>query len=386
MVPERKVFRVAILSRCCDDWGGSEELWALSIPYLQAAGMQIMLLKSRFNRAHPRIAGLAASGVVLQPLAEGSLPKRVLKKTWEGISGKKGADWEMLNFSRQLRRFRPHLAVIAQSINFDGLGFAAYCQQLGIPYVVICQKAVDFYWPPAHLRQQMRRAFEKAVKSFFVSRHNLLLTEEQFGFRFSNACVIHNPVRFDAGMLPFPDETATLRLACIGRLFIIDKGQDILLRILCQEKWKARPVHISFVGSGCDEAGLKEMASLLQVKQVSFTGHTDNMEAIWQTHHALVLPSRSEGMPLVVLEALAKGRPVIASKAGGTPEYVQEGVNGFLAEANVADFEAAMERAWQHRHRWPQMGAAAVNMIKERVPHCPEKDFANAIMNLLYEN
>lgn len=381
---------MAIVSKCCDDWGGSEELWARSIPYLQKAGIRASLSKDSINPHHPRIAGLAQKGVVMQPL--GTLPpqapfsQRLLKKLRERFFRRPAGHWERVTFGKHLQHFRPQLVIIAQGINFDGLEFAAVCSANNVPYVVVCQKAVEFFWPPAHLRQPMRQAFERAKKCYFVSQHNLQLTEEQFGFRFSNACVIHNPVRFVTKALPFPVETETIRLACIGRLFIIDKGQDILLRILAQPKWRSRPVQVSFIGTGSDEAGIKELARLLNLQHVTFEGQVDGMEAVWRRHHALVLPSRSEGAPLVVLEALAAGRPVIASKAGGTPEYVTEGVTGFLAEANTVDFEAAMERAWQQRHRWADMGAAAANKIKDQIAGCPEEVFANEITELIYGN
>lgn len=386
VAPEQKIFRVAILTKCCDDWGGSEELWARSVPHLHAAGVEIMLLKDRINQQHPRIAQLAANGVQLFELRQASITERILKKVQHGMVSGPTVNWEHLNFQKQLELYRPHLVVIAQGINFDGLDFAELCLHRQVPYVIICQKAVEFYWPPAHLRQSMRQAFEGAKKVFFVSRQNQQLTEEQFGFRFSNACVMHNPVRFTPKALPFPEQTEPVRLACIGRLFIIDKGQDILLRILSTDKWRSRPVQVSFIGTGPDEEGLQQMARLLDLNNVVFTGPAADMQTVWQTHHALVLPSRSEGAPLVVLEALAMGRPVIAAKAGGTPEYVQEGVNGFLAEANAEDFEAAMERAWQQRHHWKQMGEAAADLIKKQIQGCPEMEFANEITAILHEN
>ncbi|WP_132051979.1 glycosyltransferase family 4 protein [Pseudocnuella soli] len=390
IAPKPQQARVAIVSMCSDDWGGSEELWARSLPFLRQSGIGASLSKVGINPHHPRIAALAQAGVQLQPLgdtpANAPLSRRLQKKLRERLFRRPPGYWEHINFGKHLQLFRPQLVIIAQGINFDGLDYAAVCSAHNIPYVVVCQKAVEFFWPPAHLRQSMRQAFQRAKKCYFVSQHNLQLTEEQFGFRFSNACVIHNPVRLVPKALPFPIASETIRLACIGRLFIIDKGQDILLRILAQPKWRSRPVVVSFIGIGHDEAGIKELAALLQLTNVVFEGQVEGMEAVWQQHHALVLPSRCEGMPLVVLEALAAGRPVIASKAGGTPEYVTEGVNGFLAEANVEDFEAAMERAWQQRHRWAEMGTTAVAMIQDQITGSPEEVFANEITELIYEN
>ena len=54
---------------------------------------------------------------------------------------------------------------------------------------------------------------------------------------------------------------------------------------------------------------------------------------IWAEHHALVLPSRFEGMPLVVVEAMLCGRPCIVTDVGGNAELIRDGINGFLAKA-----------------------------------------------------
>jgi glycosyltransferase involved in cell wall biosynthesis len=121
----------------------------------------------------------------------------------------------------------------------------------------------------------------------------------------------------------------------------------------------------------------------LQLKNVRFTGHLENISDIWKEHHALVLPSRSEGLPLVVLEAMAAGRPVIATTAGGSRELVTEGITGFIGEAGQESFEQAMERAWQERDRWKTMGEAAYDHIINQVPKSPETDFANCLINFL---
>lgn len=385
-LPKQYKFQVAIVSQCHDDWGGSEELWALSIPYLQAAGAEISLIKNYINPEHHRIAELAAKGVKLYALKKATLKERIIKRVKGGLINTQKINWDDIAFKKRLLSIKPNLVIIAQAINFDGLEFAAICLELKIPYVVICQKAVEFFWPPVHLRERMKQALETARKCYFVSQHNRQLTEEQFGSRLTNAAVIHNPIRFKSKLTPYPGQNGKIKLACIGRLFVIDKGQDILLRILSNEKWRSRPLEVSFFGAGPDEAGLKEMARLLQVDNIKFAGHTNNIEHVWETHHALVLPSRSEGMPLVVLEALAMGRPVISTRAGGTPEYVEENISGFLSEPTVADFDAALERAWQQQHRWKEMGANALKTINQKVSGCPEMDFANEIITLLYEN
>ncbi|HYE53796.1 MAG TPA: glycosyltransferase family 4 protein [Chitinophagaceae bacterium] len=377
--------QLAIVTNCCDDWGGSEELWARSIPYLQESGAKVTVLKDRINRKHPRYAELSQKGVQLQELdmiAKRKRPVRLVMKTWKKL---RGIDNHMQKrFERFLKSKRPNLVLISQGINFDGLVYAHSCAEMKIPYVIVSQKAVEFYWPGNGDRAFMTRAFQQAKQCFFVSQQNRQLTEEQFGIRFNNASLVYNPVKITVGKIPYP-QGEPYRLACVARLFIIDKAQDILLRIFAQPKWRERPVQVSLIGTGTDEQGLKAMAKLLDVTNVVFTGHVNDMEQVWKEHHALVLPSRSEGLPLAVLEAMAAGRTVIATRAGGTQEIVEDGKTGFIGEATFESFEATLERAWSNRHNWEQMGEQAIHTIREKIPVSPENDFAKELMKILYE-
>jgi glycosyltransferase involved in cell wall biosynthesis len=82
-----------------------------------------------------------------------------------------------------------------------------------------------------------------------------------------------------------------------------------------------------------------------------------------------VLPSRHEGLPLSLVEAMLAGRPTIATDAGGIAELLTDNETGFLAAApTVAAFSDALERAWAARARWPQLGATARMRAQATVP------------------
>lgn len=115
--------------------------------------------------------------------------------------------------------------------------------------------------------------------------------------------------------------------------FVPVKGQDILLRAWAQLPAEAKDVAIVLVGDG--ELGpryhiLVEQLGLSEC--VHFAGILDNREAraIIEEAIAVVIPSRSEGLSLVALEAGLAGTPVIASRVGGLPEIVTDGVSGLL--------------------------------------------------------
>jgi glycosyltransferase involved in cell wall biosynthesis len=377
---------IVIVTNCCDDWGGSEELWARSIPHFQSQGIHVTVLKDWINKHHPRYVELSEKEVVLKNLDNVSkkiTPVKLLLKAWNKL--RRVDNHLQLKFEKFLRSNRPSLVLISQGINFDGMPYAFSCARQKVPYVIVSQKAVEFYWPPTSERAYMTRAFREAKKCYFVSKHNRQLTEEQFGLRFANARVIHNPIKISFKNISYPTTDNGFRLACIARLFILDKGQDILLRILAQPKWRERPVTVSFIGTGIDEEGLRSMAALLNITNVEFTGHIADMQHVWANYHALVLPSRSEGLPLVVLEAMAAARTVIATRAGGTQEVVVDGVTGFIGDATLESFEATLERAWNSRHRWQEMGNEALQQIRRHVPASPETEFANELIEILYE-
>lgn len=383
--------KIVIVSFCMDDWGGSEELWCRSIPPLQEAGFSISVVKYWINRQHPEFVKLADRNVGLFEIyPKRSVPSRVLSNMVK-ITNKaalllrlvkpKGEDYS--NFIKIMNDEAPELVIISQGINFDGLKIAHQCLLLKIPYLVVSQKAVDFYWPYKDDRAFMLETLLKAERSCFVSHHNLRLTEEQFGKRLPNGQVIFNPVKLSGNIVPYPKSIEVYKIACLGRLFLLDKGQDILIRIMSEQKWRDRPVMISFIGKGTDEAALKEMAALLNVVNVEFKGHIDDIENMWRDYHALILPSRSEGLPLSMVEAMSAGRPVIISNAGGNAELVQEGSTGFIGYANEESFDEAMERAWERRADWAEIGKNAAAFVAAHVPKSPETDFANLILTLV---
>jgi len=388
--PAKKTVRknIAIISSCSEDWGGSEELWGRSVPFLTAKVYQVIVYKVTVNEKHPEFVRLAEQGVLFRNLER---RKSFLVRNFIRISEKFRGTINFVTFninpwvnklSAFLKTDKPEFAIVSQGINFDGLGYADACRLLNIPYALIAQKAVDFHWPYHGDRAAMTEIIQKASAFYFVSKHNLRLTEEQFGIRLTNGHIIFNPLKIGE-IQPYPDTENGLRLACVGRLFLLDKGQDILLRIMNEKKWRDRPITISFIGSGIDERGLKDMAALFDLDNVFFTGQVKDMDALWREYHALILPSRSEGLPLSMVEAMAAGRIVIISKAGGNTELIKEGETGFSGYPYEETFDEAMERAWQQRDHWEAMGKQAAKYITAIVPALPEKEFIEHLSRLI---
>lgn len=108
------------------------------------------------------------------------------------------------------------------------------------------------------------------------------------------------------------------------------KGQDLALRALTEPGCEA--LHLVVAGMGEDEEGLRALAAHLGIEsRVRFLGWCDEVPALLAALDFLLLPSRWEGMPYIVLEAMASRLPVVATPVAGAVDLVEDGLTGFLA-------------------------------------------------------
>lgn len=376
--------RIAFISSN-PDWGGSEDLWSSAAAVLAEQGHKVSVLKGRVDEKQPRIRRLRALGCPIWDFRKLPFVPRKVQSGLTLFAWPITYALQMLRLRYALWRARPELVVVSQGANADGLFLLKRIRRSGLPYAIVCQKATDMYWPGDVDLEDMRADYGRALACFFVSRHNLHLTEEQIGLRLPHASVVRNPF-----LVPWerdeawPADEGVTRLACVGRLYPREKGQDLLLRVLARDRWKARPIHVTFFGSGQHEQGLRAMAGLLGLDNVTFAGFTSDAASIWRDNHALILPSRAEGLPLVIVEAMLSGRVTIATDVAGAREVVTNDVNGFLAAAPTEDaIDEAMERAWQRRSEWRAIGEAAAREIRTLVPSDPPRAFADLVLGLL---
>jgi len=373
------------ISTCPEPWGGSEELWSRAVSILADSGHSVSIFKTVVDQEHPSIQHLKSLSCGVRDLERIHLPDNLLNLFLPARYQLTPIRKQLLFVALHLIARRPNLAIVSQGINFDGIHFGHLCRRLKVPYILICQKATDHFWPPDKSRKYMRDVFEGAEKCFFVSRHNQSLTEDQIGGQLANASVVRNPFLVTTDKpLSWPENSeGGFRLACVGRLYLAEKGQDLLLRVLACDKWKKRDLHISFFGQGSNREGLLALAKNLEVTNVSFPGYTNDVQGIWREHHALIMPSRCEGLPLALVEAMLCGRIGIVTKVGGNAEVIDDQVTGFLVAAPAeADVDNVLEKAWQRRDEWQAMGLLAARRIRELVPKDPATEFASQLLEL----
>lgn len=130
-----------------------------------------------------------------------------------------------------------------------------------------------------------------------------------------------------------------MTIITVGRL-TPEKGLDVLIEALSilDKMHDIMPVNCRIVGAGKDEDILKKMVSAKGLSdQVSFEGFIpfgDELFSVYDSSDLYVIPSRTEGIPKTLYEAMARGLPIVASNVGGMPEIVEDGVNGIIVPPN----------------------------------------------------
>jgi glycosyltransferase involved in cell wall biosynthesis len=125
----------------------------------------------------------------------------------------------------------------------------------------------------------------------------------------------------------------------IGRL-VPEKGQAVLLEAAALLARRGHPVEVTLAGEGALRPELERRAERLGIAPlVSFLGAVsqDRLRDLYETASIFCLPSFAEGVPVVLMEAMAMGLPVVSTRIAGIPELIENGVGGLLVAPGRAD-------------------------------------------------
>ena len=184
--------------------------------------------------------------------------------------------------------------------------------------------------------------------------------------------VIENGVDIDAfkNADPLPlhqlyniDDSNILILS-VGRLETI-KGQQYLIRAMAEQSLKALPVHLILVGEGSQKNELIRMAEQLEVSdRINFLGSRQDIPELMASCDLFVIPSESEGLPFVLLEAIAAGLPVISTEVGGIPAIIGENERGVLVPPCKPDaLSAAIQKLLNNKGKAHQISINALQFL-----------------------
>jgi glycosyltransferase involved in cell wall biosynthesis/O-antigen/teichoic acid export membrane protein len=121
------------------------------------------------------------------------------------------------------------------------------------------------------------------------------------------------------------------------------KNQEFLLRVLARARQLGKTYTLTIIGKGEDEARLRKLAKELGIAdQVNFAGFIHNASGYLWRHRIYAHAARLENLPIILIEAMAAGLPVLAAPVGGIPEVLVDGVTGYAWDLNDVGFSAGV--------------------------------------------
>jgi teichuronic acid biosynthesis glycosyltransferase TuaC len=227
----------------------------------------------------------------------------------------------------------------------DGYGMLRLAKIWKVPLVLSSHGEIAQRHASRRLESPLvRQAIENADAICAVSHHQARLVEKYVSDPARVGCV---PIGVNPELFkPRPSATSNrgFRFLFVGQL-IHRKGIDRLIRAFSAVAKADPDIHLQVVGRGPLRSALIRFVHAQGLTaQVSIsTGASDfELARVYSTCHCLVLPSRAEGRPTVIYEAMSSGIPVIATDVGGVGEQIEHGKTGILLPATASGLESAM--------------------------------------------
>lgn len=277
--------------------------------------------------------------------------------------------------SRLLRRLRPHVIHTHQIGALAYAGPAAYW--CGVPVVTHTEHGK--HYSGSWKTRLLGRMASRFTQHFCCVSEDILQEVVSLGIAPASKCrFIPNGIdtsRFsktfdsiDSRRARAGIPTDALVVGTVGRLTEIKKQSSLLraFAALCGN-FATIPFHLLIVGDGPERHNLKELVDQLGIRnRVTFTGYQSQPEYYLGLMDIFALSSRSEGMPLAVLEAWAAELPVVATRVGGLPQLIEHGKTGLLVEFdNIGEMTASIGRLAVDRQLSNQLGRAGRQLVGE---------------------
>jgi colanic acid/amylovoran biosynthesis glycosyltransferase len=190
--------------------------------------------------------------------------------------------------------------------------------------------------------------------------------------------VIVHRMGIDTGRFQFtarhPEDSGRISLLTVAR-FVEKKGIEYSVRAVARLIGKYPMIEYNIAGDGPLRENMEELVDGLScTDNINFLGwqQQDEIAELMQNSHLLIAPSVTsqegdqEGIPVVLMEALARGLPVVSTLHSGIPEIVEDGESGFLVpERDVDALAEKLEYLIEHPEIWPEMGRAGRKFVEE---------------------
>jgi glycosyltransferase involved in cell wall biosynthesis len=245
---------------------------------------------------------------------------------------------------------------------------------LGIPNISSVRDVQKWMNPLHVFFERLTENFSSVIYSCSNAVTRFLI--QDIGINRERIATIPNGIDVDSFSVKIDREKKLQELGLKGKTKIVGtvcrlhepkKGIKTLLEA-AKEFQKEIDFHLLIVGTGKDEVSLRQMAQAEGIN-VSFLGERKDVRELLQVMDIFVLSSLYEGFPVVALEAMAAGLPIVASRVGGLTEAVSDGKTGFLIEpGNPAMLADKIKELLIKDSMRRKFGKAGFMRVKEKFP------------------
>jgi|GEM_PF-1477114 len=245
------------------------------------------------------------------------------------------------------------------------------CGEQGIPaatYLLGMPDAYDNVTP--HHREKADPVMWSAARFVLVNASAVGEAHgRERGLPAEKVVVVPNGVPDDPARAQPMDSPDSFNVGTLGRLSRL-KGVHHLIAATGRLAASGIPVHLAVAGDGSEASALRDLAASSGIAdRVRFEGFVPDERAgeFLAGLDVFVLASLTEGLPFTVMEAMRAGLPIVASRVGGVPEMIEDGVSGILYEAgDEAALAESLERLWRDPDLARRLGIAARRRYEER--------------------
>jgi colanic acid/amylovoran biosynthesis glycosyltransferase len=313
-------------------------------------------------------AGAHVRALVSHPVAYMRTLGQAVRATPEGI---RGPLWQLFYFAEAIvlwdhakrsgaRHLHAHLANVAADICWWASEFGNYAENAKVWRWSFTMHGPTEFFAVDQFNLPRKIAYADLVVciSDFTRSQLMYLSEPEHWQKLE---IVHCGADLSRYPLQPPRQGSGFVVLCVARL-AAQKGLEVLLSAVKVLADRGVDVQLVLVGEGpMRERLLRRSKRLGITDRVRLEGAVgqDAMARYYARADVFCLPSFAEGVPVVLMEAMASGRPVVATRIAGVPELVEEGVSGYLvAPGNVVELAGALDRLASSPEKRESMGMA----------------------------
>jgi glycosyltransferase involved in cell wall biosynthesis len=362
-------------------WGAPGKCMGQLVAELLEGGHEVQWLVAPIDIGEKQVADLSARGAKIQqlpPPESGYVTLRRLRRRLDRLVGRSKSLVDAVG------KFRPDHVFVNQGGTWCALDepFDELLPKYVGRYSLLCHSTSD---EGAFSGERLRKASDlarNAKRVFFNSRWLKGRAESQIRREIPNASYFQIAPGARFQLQDWPEISAVARLAMVTRLDCRVKGLDLAVQAMAIVNRGGLRAGLDIYGDGFDKEQLQQLVREAgDSAGVRLMGAVQDVSQIWRHHEMLLMPSRTEGLGLAMVEAMSCGRPVLRTPLGGCEEWIEDGVNGFVCpQADVKSLVDTLEKAVAMRNRWRGIGLAANAKIKAQLDPRPGRVFLEALL------